>query len=68
MYDIIVNENTLHITDTFYLPFQYGTITIREYVEQKDKYSENEAIEIAKNKLQRYFKKLSENDVYILRK
>jgi similar to stage IV sporulation protein len=65
MYDIIVNENTLHITNTFYLPFQYGTITVREYIEQKDKYSENEALEIAKNKLQRYFDKLSENKVTI---
>ena len=67
MYDIIVNDNTLHITDSFYLPFQYGTITIREYVEQKDRYSDEEAIYIAKNKLQRYLKKLNENDVYIVK-
>ena len=67
MYDIIVSENTLHITDSFYLPFQYGSVTIREYIEQKDIYSEAEAIEIAKNKLKRYFDKLSENGVSIIK-
>lgn len=67
MYDIIVNDNTLHITNSFYLPFQYGTVTIREYVEQKDKYSEEEAIYIAKDNLNRYFDKLNKNEVYILK-
>lgn len=65
MYDIIVNENTMHITDSFYLPLQYGTVTIREYIEQKDKYSRDEAIDIAKNRIQRYFDKLSEKEVNI---
>ncbi|TAH72856.1 MAG: sporulation protein YqfD [Anaerolineaceae bacterium] len=67
MYDIIVNENTTHITDSFYLPFQYGSITIREYFKQKDKYTEEEAIDIAKSRLKRYFDKLTENGVYISR-
>lgn len=67
MYDIIVSENTLHITDSFYLPVRYGTVTVREYIEQKDKYSEDEAIEIAKNKLKRYFDKLNENGVSIVK-
>lgn len=66
MYDIIVYENTLHITDSFYLPFQYGTVVTREYIEQKDKYSEDEAIELANKKLKRYFDKLVENGVYII--
>ena len=65
MYDIIVSNNTLHITKTFYLPFQYGTETIREYIEQKDKYSNEEAIAIAQNRLNRYLNLLNENDVYI---
>lgn len=67
MYDIIVNEKTTHLTDSFYLPFQYGTVTIREYTEHNEKYTEDEAKAIAKNKLEAYFKKLMENDVYIYR-
>ncbi len=67
MYDIIVNENTTHITDSFYLPFKYGTVTIREYIEQKDKYTEDEAISLAKSRLKAYFDKLGENGVYIYR-
>lgn len=67
MYDIIVNENTMHITDSFYLPFQYGKVSIREYIEQKDKYTEDEAIEIAKSRMKRYFDSLSENGVNIYR-
>ncbi len=64
-YDIIVNEKTLHITDSFYLPFQFGNIFTREYVEEKRTYSEDEAQKIAMERLNRYFKKLIENDVLI---
>lgn len=67
MYDIIVNENTTHITDSFYLPLQYGTVTIREYIEQTIKYSEDEAFDLAKSRLNRYFNLLGENGVYITR-
>ncbi len=67
MYDIIVNENTIHITDSFYLPIQYGTVTVREYFEQRDKYGEEEVINIAKSRLKRYFDRLHENEVYITR-
>ena len=65
MYDIIVNENTSKITDSFYLPFQYGTVTIREYFNQKNIYTEEEAVRIAKERLRRYFDKLAESGVYI---
>lgn len=65
-YDIIVNENTLHVTDTFYLPFRYGSITVREYNNKKMTYTPEEAKEIANNKLQRYFKRLTDNNVTIL--
>lgn len=67
MYDIIVNENTTHITDSFYLPFKYGTVTIREYDLKKDKYTEDEAISLAKSRLKAYLDKLGENGVYIYR-
>ncbi|MBE5967768.1 MAG: sporulation protein YqfD [Lachnospiraceae bacterium] len=65
-YDIIVNENTLHVTETFYLPFRYGTITVREYKEKKMTYTGEEAREIANKKLQRYLKRLTDNGVTIL--
>ncbi len=65
IYDIIVNEKTLHITDSFYLPFRYGQIQTREYFEEKRKYTEEEAQAIAKAHLKRYFDKLIGNDVLI---
>lgn len=64
-YDIIVSEKTLHVTDTFYLPFRYGTITTREYEEETKIYTEEEAIDIAKARLKRYFDQLIEKDVLI---
>jgi similar to stage IV sporulation protein len=64
-YDIIVNENTLHVTNTFYLPFKYGTIKSREYTESRKTYTEDEAIAIAKAKLNRYFDRLTQNNVLI---
>lgn len=66
MYDIIISDNILHISNSFYLPFQYGTVTIREYLEQKERYSDEEAIYLAKDNLKRYFDKLNENEVYII--
>lgn len=64
-YDIIVNENTLHVTDSFYLPFRYGTITTRSYEDNKRTYTQEEAFAIAKAKLKRYFDRLNENKVLI---
>lgn len=65
MYDIIVDEKALHVTDSFYLPIRYGIITTREYVEKKGKFSEEEAINRAKERLNRYFNRLMMNDVII---
>ena len=65
-YDIIVNENILHITDTYYLPFKFGTRTVRAYTLEKTLYLPEEAKEIANNKLNRYFKLLTDNGVNIL--
>ncbi len=64
-YDIIVNDNALHITNTFYLPFRYGSITTREYNEVKKKYTQEEAITIAEKKLNRYLKQLMDHGVII---
>jgi similar to stage IV sporulation protein len=66
-YDIIGNEKTIHITDSFYLPFRYGSITVREYIEEKKTYTKEEAIAIAKLRLEHYFEKLQEQNVIITR-
>lgn len=65
-YDIILEENTLHITDTFYLPFRITSVISREYYEQNLEYTEEEAVIIAKDKLNRYINRLIDNDVLIL--
>lgn len=64
-YDIIVNENMVHITSSFYLPFRYGTVKTREYEESWKTYTQEEATAIAQAKLQRYFDRLKENNVLI---
>lgn len=64
-YDIIVNENTLHVTNSFYLPIRYGTITTREYMEEEKTYTEEEANAIAQARLNRYFDRLREKEVII---
>jgi similar to stage IV sporulation protein len=64
-YDIIVNENTFHITDSFYLPFRYGTISTREYNEEVKTYTQEEATAIAQARLKRYFDRLTDSGVLI---
>lgn len=64
-YDIIVNENSLHVTDSFYLPFQYGSIKTREYKEETKQYTEEEAVTLANSRLQRYMEKLAQCNVII---
>lgn len=65
-YDIIVSEYTLHITDSFYLPIRYGTILTREYMEEYKKYTDDEAITLAQSRLNRYLKRLMEQNVNIV--
>jgi hypothetical protein len=66
MYDIIVDEKKLHITDSFYLPFRFGRIIVREYEEVNLKYREEEAILISNARLERYLNELIANDVLII--
>lgn len=65
-YDIIVNEYNLHITDTFYLPFSYSSVLVREYEEESRRYNDEEAINLAGEKLRRYFDCLAEKEVKII--
>ncbi len=64
-YDIITNENALHITDSFYLPFLYGSIKTREYSEEKYNYTKEEAVSLAKEHLNRYLDNLNKNKIKI---
>ncbi len=65
-YDIIVNESTLHLTDNFYLPFSYSKSIYKEFTEVWKTYTKEEALELGRNRLLRYFDKLMEKDVLIL--
>jgi len=64
-YDIIVSENALHLTNSFYLPFRFSTVLTKEYTERYKTYSESEANVIAKANLKRYFDRLIEKGVII---
>lgn len=64
-YDIIVDENALHVTDSFYLPFRFGKITTREYEAVHKTYSEEQATAIAAARLQRYLDRLMQRQVKI---
>lgn len=64
-YDIIVNENTLHITSSFYLPLRYGSILTREYEEVKKTYTTEEAFARARARLNYYLERLRDKDVLI---
>lgn len=65
-YDIIVNEKKVHITDSYYLPFQYGTVINRKYKEENLVYTAEEAMAIAKARLERYIDNLKKNNVSII--
>ena len=65
-YDIIIDEVKIHITDTFYLPFRYGSLKAIEFEKSCKKYTKDQAIEIAKARLYRYIEKLIEKDVSII--
>jgi similar to stage IV sporulation protein len=65
-YDIIVDESMLHLSKNFYLPISHSSVYYVEYAETQKKYTENEAMAIANDKLKRYFEKLIEKNVYII--
>lgn len=65
-YDIIVNESTMHLTENFYLPLSFTKTLCKEITEISKTYTKEEALEIGKSRLLRYFDKLLEQDVLIL--
>ena len=51
----------------FYLPFTYTKVIFEEYIEVDKKYKKEEALSLAKSKLDRVLNKLEENKILILK-
>ncbi|MGN0394184.1 MAG: sporulation protein YqfD, partial [Coprococcus sp.] len=66
LYDTISDEKRPHIGESFYLPFGYKKNSYREYSLVMEKYSEEEAVEIANERLASYICDLQEKGVQIL--
>jgi similar to stage IV sporulation protein len=65
-YDIIVNDNSLRLNNSFYLPVTGFHKQYVEYTEKKKKYSKNQAIDKAREELVQYIEKLKEKGVSII--
>lgn len=65
-YDIIGNEFMLHLNENFYLPISVDINQYEEYEEVKRKYTNEEAKAISLKVLNRYLKKLEDNNVLII--
>ncbi len=65
-YDTITDEYDLKLGETFYLPIQLIRETQREYQEVPKKYSKEEAVRLAKEKLNDFCKELTEKGVQII--
>lgn len=65
-YDVITDYKKVKIFDTFYIPFAYQKTTISEYEPKLSTYTDKEAEEKAKNKLQVYINDLRKKGVEIL--
>lgn len=67
-YDIFSSSNRLILFKTLKLPVYYGAYEAREYFFIEQKYSNEEIVEIANEKLKKYYKSLSQKGVQILQK
>ncbi len=65
LYDTVTDENRLHI-DSFYLPFGIIKNSFREYRLVMTEYTEDEAIQLANDRLNTYICELQEKGVQIL--
>ncbi len=66
LYDTVSDEKAPHIGESFYLPFGYKKNSYHEYQLVSEEYTEEEAIEIANERLNEYICKLQEKGVQIL--
>lgn len=65
-YDKIMNSDTLKIGKDFYLPLEWVKSTYKEYDIVNKKYTEEEAIDILRQHLDKYIRQLEEKGVQIL--
>lgn len=66
-YDEIQDTYTLKLGESFYLPFKFHKITIKEYNLVRKKYAEKEVKEVANRKLALFLKHLKEKKVEIIK-
>lgn len=64
-YDIITEEIIFQPVTNFYFPLSIIKLNLYEYIEVEKIYTENEAKDLAKTRLNRVLRKLEENDVII---
>lgn len=65
-YDIIENRVNLRFGRNFYLPVTFSTRYFREYEEEKKTYTQEEALQLAKAKLNLFQEKLMKKNVEII--
>lgn len=65
-WEIVMEQEQIHLLDNYYLPLYYGTITAYEYEEYERFYTEAEAEKIGERYMQEYIEKLSEKGIQIL--
>lgn len=65
-YDVEADTSTLHVGDSYYLPFGCTKYSVREYALKLDNYTETEAIKREEERLARYICELQEKGVQIM--
>jgi len=66
LWEIVMEQNQVHLLEDFYLPIYYGGICAYEYDEYERYYTQEEVEAIGKEYLQEYEEKLSEKGIQIL--
>lgn len=67
-FDVLEKEYRLRIFQDFYLPFSFTAVTAREYQTEIRTYTQNEAMQIANDKLQKFLSQKEEKGVQIFEK
>lgn len=67
-YDTVSKENRLKILKDYYLPVKFSSYTYREYYTSEEKYSDEEANKILKDKYKKILSTLTEKGVQIIGK
>ena len=64
--DVLRDYDQLSLTKNFFLPITFGRLTFREYETEKRKYSKEEAMTLAKQKLDGDIQKFEEKGIQII--